>query len=236
MTVPPAHPYRKHSQNARLVTKGLTQAERSHKAAIRSGQAVAIDFAARIHHMTVGILAEALLRKTIADPAGFNDRERKLLTQERSQLDRWKRAVDLAFRRQYGIQVHREIDTQSAGSVIAGQYNGILDLLDADLAEIIEDRNKIAHGQWGWLLNSRETAFTGAAPPALNYRAIAVRSELVREIEAVIRDLVVSEPTFARDYQSRYAQIQHLRAQLAGPDYPDLVDQLRRRHRVSRSP
>lgn len=102
------------------------------------------------------------------------------------------------------------------------------------MAEIIEDRNKIAHGQWGWLLNSRETAFTGAAPPALNYRAIEVRSRLVREIEAVIRDLVVSEPTFARDYQGRYAEIQRLRAQLSGADYPDLVDQLRRRHRVAR--
>lgn len=84
MRVPADHPYRKHSENARLVLKGLTQAERAHKAAIRSGQQVAIDFASRIHYMTVGLLAEALLRKLVADPSGFNDRERLLLAQERS--------------------------------------------------------------------------------------------------------------------------------------------------------
>ena len=133
MSVPPTHPYRKLTENARLVAKGLVQAERSHKAAIRSGQVVAIDFAARVHHMTVGLLAECLLRTTIADPAGFNDRERKLLSQERSQLDRWKRAVDLAFRRQYGIPLHLDIDAVSAGPLLASQHADVQDLLDNDL-------------------------------------------------------------------------------------------------------
>jgi hypothetical protein len=45
--------YRKHSENTRAVLKGLTQAELAHKAAIRGGQPVAIDFAARVHHLVV---------------------------------------------------------------------------------------------------------------------------------------------------------------------------------------
>jgi len=181
--------------------------------------------------MTVGLLAENLLRKLLADPAGFNARERLLLSQERSQLARWKRAVELAFRRHYEIPIHLDIDASSAGAPVASQYGGLIDLLEGDLAEIIEDRNKIAHGQWGWLLNNPETAFTGAAPEPINYRAIQARSKLVREIAEVIEDLIVSEPTFARDYQRRVGRIQQLKGTLSGPDYPALVKQIKGRHR-----
>lgn len=231
MTVPAGHPYRKHSDNARSVLRGLTQAERAHKAAIRGGQQVAIDFAVRIHHMTVGLVAETLLRKLIADPSGFNERERSLLGQERSQVSRWKRAVELAFRRHYTIPIHLEIDGSSTTSVVAAQYSELIDLLEGDLAEIIGDRNKIAHGQWAWMLNNKETAFIGPAQPLLNYRAIEARSKLVREIAELIGDLIISEPTFVRDYQRRFSRVQHLRTTLPGADYPDLVQQLKARRR-----
>jgi hypothetical protein len=227
LALPVGHPYRKHSDNARLVLKGLTQAERAHKAAIGSGQPVSIDFAARVHHMTVGLVAETLLRKLVADPAGFNDRERSLLAQQRSQLDRWKRAVELAFRRHYAIPIHLEIDESSTTSVVATQYSELITLLEGDLSEIIEDRNKIAHGQWAWTLNNKETAFTGVAPPTLNYRAIQARSKLVQEIADLIGDLIVSEPTFVRDYTRRFNRVQNLRSTLPGADYPDLVKVLK---------
>ena len=231
VALPVGHPYRKHSDNARSILKGLTQAERAHKAAIAGGQPVAVDFAARVHHMTVGLVAEALLRKLIADPAGFNDRERVLLAQERSQLARWKRAVELAFRRHYAIPIHLAIDASSTSVEVAAQYSELVALLDDDLAEIIEDRNKIAHGQWAWTLNNKETAFTGAAPPPLNYRAIQARSKLVHEIADLIGDLIVSEPTFVRDYQRRFSQIQKLRTTLPGSDYPQLVAEIKARRR-----
>jgi hypothetical protein len=231
MTLSPLDIYRRHSENARALVKGLTQAERAHKAAIGSGNALALDFAARVHHMTVGLMAETLLRKIVSDPAGFNDRERRLLGQQRNQLDRWKTAVDLAFRRHYAVPVHLDIDASSAGPVVAAQHATLIALLENDLAEIIEDRNELAHGQWSWVLNSKETRFVGAAPAPMNYRAIEVRGKLVREIEALIQDLVVSEPTFARDYPRRFAAIQALRNNLAGPDYPQLVRQIAARRR-----
>ena len=230
MAVQAGHPYRKHADNARLVVKGLTQAERAHKMAIRGGQQVAIDFAARIHHMTVGLLAEALLRKLVADPAGFNARERLLLSQERSQLNRWMRAVELAFRRHYVVPIHPihlDIDGSSTTAIVTGQYTSLIDLLQKNLAGVIEDRNDIAHGQWAWVLNSKESGFTGPAPPLLNYRAIEARSKLVRVIAELIGDLIVSEPTFVRDYQRRFKQVQHLRTSLEGTDYPQLVQQLK---------
>ncbi len=231
MTLSPKDAYRRHSDNARALVKGLKQAERVHKVAIGSGNARAIDFAARIHHMTVGMMAEALLRKIISDPDGFNDRERRLLSQQRTQLDRWKNTVDLAFRRHYSVPIHLDVDETSAGHVVTAQHTMLLTLLENDLAEIIEDRNELTHGQWAWVLNSKETAFKNAAPAPLNYRAIEVRGKLVREIEALIRDLVISEPTFARDHPQHLAAIQVLRADLAGSDYPQLVKEIAARRR-----
>jgi hypothetical protein len=229
--VPSHHPYRKRSDNARAVAKGLTQAERIHKAAIAGGQTGAIEFAARVHYLTVGMLAETLLRKTIDDPSGFNDRERGLLRQERRQIGRWVRAVDLGFRRQYSVPVHLAVDVNSTNATVANRHHTLIDLLERDLVEIIEDRNKLAHGQWAWLLNSSETSFVGSAPRPLNYRQIEVRGDLVVQIAALVRDLSISEPTFERDFAAKYAVATDLRSRLPGLDYADLVSQLRARRR-----
>ena len=229
--LPRSHPYRKHSENFRAVSAGLTQAERFHKEAIRRGDDPATEFAARVHHMMVGLMAEAALRKISTDPAGFNARERTLLGQERSQISRWKRAVEFAFRRHHAIPIHLEVDATTTNAAVAVQFATITSLLENDLAEVIEDRNKIAHAQWVWLLNNTETAFTGRAAPPLNYKAIDRRARMITNIAHVINDLVVSERTFQRDFQQHYNAILNLQQDLAGSDFPAFVAELRRSRR-----
>ncbi len=90
----------------------------------------------------VGMLAEAHLRKIVSDPNGFNAKERRLLSQERSQLDRWLRAVELAFRRHYSIPIHLDITSPTATAVASGQYASLNGLLRNDLKDVIQDRNK----------------------------------------------------------------------------------------------
>lgn len=145
---PAGHPFRKHSANLRAVSAGLTQAERAQKAAIRRGDDPGTDFAARMHQLMVGLLAEAHLRKIVSDPDGFNAKEQKLLSQERSQLNRWLRAVELAFRRHYAIPIHLDITVSTTASGVPSQYAKINSLLRNDLDTVIQDRNKLAHGQW----------------------------------------------------------------------------------------
>jgi hypothetical protein len=232
--LPSDHPYRRHAENLRRLSVGLTQSERIHKDAIRRADSNAMDYAARMHHLTVGLVAEAALRKILHDPSGFNDKERQLIQEQRNQLDKWKRAVELGFRRHHQIPIHLEIDaTTAAATPTAAQYEDILSLLDGDLAGVIEDRNKIAHGQWEWMLNSRETAFTGPTPAPLNYRAIESRSKIIRQIGALINDLVVSPAVaFKRDFASHFALIDDFKKNLDGGDYQALVQQLRSRRRA----
>lgn len=230
-SLPPDHPFRRHSANLRSISAGLTQAERVHKAAIRIADAAATDFMARMHQLMIGLLAEAQLRKIISDPDGFNDKERKLLAQERTQIDRWLRAVELAFRRHYAVPVHLEIDVSTTAAAIPGQFTAITRLLCDDLEPIIDDRNKLAHAQWQWVLNSKETAFIGAAASPLNYLASYRRGLIIRNLAELIHVLVVSEPTFHRDYNLRYNCISTVHSIMDGPDYPEFESFLRSRHR-----
>jgi hypothetical protein len=221
------HPYRQLSENLREAVSGLRQAERLHKDAIRRGDQPATEFCRRIHQLMVGLVAEAGLRKIIADPAGFNEKERELLLREK-QLKRWLRTVEFAFRRHNLVPLHLEIDAESVGPLAAGQYAQIVALLEGELEPIISARNKIAHAQWSWLMNNKETAITGPAPPTLNYRSIEHRAKAIGAIVALITDLVVSEPTFRRDYEAHFEEIVGRRARFDGADYPQLVAQLRR--------
>ena len=226
------HPFRKHSENLRAVKAGLTQAERAHKDAIRRGDAAATNFTGRIHQFMIGLLAEAQLRKIINDPDGFNSKEQHLLGQERSQLGRWQRSVEFAVRRHYAVPLHLEIDDANTATGVTAQYTTIADILKNDLEPIIGDRNKLAHAQWTWILNSKESAFTGPAPAPFNYLASKRRGDMIARIADLVYALVVSEPTFQRDYSRIYSQIATIQADINGTDYPDFVVKLRSRRRV----
>lgn len=226
------HPFRKHSDNLRAVRLGLTQAERAHKDAIRRGDASATEFAGRMHQIMIGLLAEAELRKIISDPDGFNSKEQSLLGQERSQLNRWLRAVEFAIRRHYAVPLHLEIDDAHTTAGMTTQYNAIVGILKGDLEPIIGDRNKLAHAQWKWLLNAQETSFTSLASAPLNYLESKLRGDMIVRIAGLIHALVVSEPTFQRDYSQIYGEISNLLAQInGGADYPNFVKSLKNRRR-----
>lgn len=227
----PDHPYRRLSENLREAVGGLRQAERQHKDAIRRGDEAAIVFCRRIHQLMVGLVAEGGLRKIIADPAGFNEKERGLLLREK-QLERWLRTVEYAFRHHYSVPLHREIDTASVGATTANQYAQIASLLEGELEPIISTRNKIAHAQWSWIMNNKETTIAGPAPATMNYRAIEHRAKAIGAIIDLVTDLVVSEPTFQRDYETHFGEITRQRALFDGADYPQLVAQLRERKHV----
>lgn len=231
-SLPVDHPFRKHSENLRAVKAGLTQAERAHKDAIRRGDTASTDFTGQIHQFMIGLLAEAQLRKIISDPDGFNAKEQHLLGQERSQLDRWQRSVEFAIRRHYAVPLHLELDDANTAAGVTAQANTIADILQNELKPVIGDRNKFAHAQWKWLLNSKESAFIGPASAPLNYLASRRRGDMIARIAALVHALVVSEPTFQRDYARIYGQIAAIKADINGTDYPNFVLELRSRRRA----
>lgn len=215
----PDHPFRRHAANLAEVKKGLVQIERLHRAEIRRGSAPAVATLARFHTVAVGLMAEARLRAILPDPDGFNDRERDLLRRVSTQFGRWQAAVEYAFRRHYDVPIHRDLDQFIIGTIPLAQFHAVMTLLEEHLRAAIEDRNKTAHAQWKWHLNSNETAFTGRAPTPLNYRAIKVRSDLIQHVGDLVHVLVVSQPTFQREFNGITAAISALVPLADGHDY-----------------
>ena len=231
MGISTEHPFTKHTENLREVKKSLVQIERAHKTAIRGGQSSAIESLARVHMFLVGVLAETTLWHIITDPGGFNNRERELIKRAGSQISRWHAAVEYAFRRHYAVPIHEAVSTGIPTSS-RPQLDTCQRLLDEELRPLIEDRNKLAHGQWRWRLNAKETAFlTAAAPPVLNYRAIWARGHVISGIGDLIGTLVVSAPTFQRDYAQAIRRIDSYRPHLGGSDYNAWVTEIRKKKR-----
>lgn len=226
--LPANHPFRRHAANLAAVKKGLRQLERLHRAAIRKGDQPAIETLARFHMLGVGLMAEAQLRAILWDPNGFNERERSLLRNVTGQLNRWGAAVEYAFRRHFSVPVHRDLDKFVLGGGPFEQFQTVLSVLNSHLSVVIDDRNRTAHAQWVWHLNNKETAFVGAAPRPLNYRAIKARSDLIVNIGKLVHVLAVSEPTFQRDFAAISSEINRLAPLVDGNDYAAYVRELRR--------
>ncbi|NKR97089.1 hypothetical protein GS473_09455 [Rhodococcus hoagii] len=182
-------------------------------------------------------MAEALLRQIVSDPLGFNDRERQSIWNQKSQEGRWLHAVDLAFYRHYGIQFHQELSTSLPPAVQRRRVT-VRDLLNHELKDIITARNKAAHGQWVWHLKSRqENDFIADRPPAApNYVQINASKRLILSIERLVRILVISEPTFDRDFNKIEGEIDVFKQQLDGADYLRFESELQRTKRDVSSP
>ncbi|MDG4666059.1 hypothetical protein [Mycobacterium sp. 236(2023)] len=210
--------FEKHADNLAEIRKFRIQIERLHKSAIRRNAAPEISALSRTQYLTIGIEAEAILRKIVADPTGFNDVEREVIWSVRSKVDQWLQVLDLAFRRHYQILLHRPLDSALAAIPLT-RYEELHAVVDDDLRPIVEQRNKIAHGQWVWQLKSRkENEFISGGPQSStpDYLTLSLYSKMLDEIASLVLDLVVSRPTFEREFNSGYARFDAHRLAIAG--------------------
>jgi hypothetical protein len=145
--------YEKHSENLAEVRKFLLQIERIHKNAIRRNSQPEILALSRTQFLTIGIEAEAILRKIVADPTGFNDIERDAIWSARSKIDQWLKVLELAFRRHYRVLLHHPLNSALA-PITLSRYEQLSAVIDDHVRPIVEQRNKIAHGQRVWHLKS----------------------------------------------------------------------------------
>jgi hypothetical protein len=223
--------FSKHCENLNEVLRAITQIERSHKRAIREGDAPAENALRKIHTLMVGVFAEARLRKIIDDPTGFDEHERQAIWQHKSQDERWRAAVDLSARKHWLVPASAALGT-TLPQPARDRVLSVLRLLQGELSPVITDRNKLAHGQWIWELKSQSDDQFLKTPRDLdyNYSAIASRHKILEYIARLVHALCVSEPTFDRDFDAIASVIAAERDKLDGSDYGVFAESLRRSH------
>lgn len=208
-----------HSDNLAEVKSTLVQLQRFHKAEIRrTGSArtpakpqPSVQAIRRVHLLVIGIMAEATLKKVIADPTGFEDSERKIIWSQSNQELQWKKTIDLAFRRHYNLAAEKSLDESSLGCGPASQRQMLFDIISKQLQPVITDRNKIAHANWVWQLKSMSNDEFIRNPrdhSMFNYCMIESLRAAIQALGELVYVLAVSEPTFQRDYDRQISLIE----------------------------
>jgi hypothetical protein len=229
---PPNKLYEFHVENLRAIDLAIDQVARSLRRAVsREDEKTTLSFT-RLHALLLGAWAECRLRKLIYEPNGFDKQERALVHSKDTQLKRWRAAVEAAFRKHYDVPSAPLSDSTLCHSAYA-RYITIVDMLDNDLRPIIELRNKLAHGQWAYPLNSDGDDVAQEQMDTLrreNLLSLQFKKALISYLSGAIHDLVVSCPTFERDFDEHYRSIVNARRNLKTRDYESWAKQMREKY------
>lgn len=175
----------------------------------------------RLYSFLIGAWAETRLRKLLHEEFGFDESERKKITDKSSQLEQWKETINIAFRKHQKI-AKASLDERSLGVAHAARRAALLDVLSNELKIIIEIRNKLAHGQWIYPFNNDESAVDSDKYKLINkenYQSLHFKFALIGHLADAVHDLVVSPATFERDFEAHFKKLFQIRANLTSKNY-----------------
>lgn len=227
--------YRFHTANLREIEAAIRHVLRDLHRSIGSSHRRTVSAYTRLFALLLGTWAECRLQKLLYEPGSkaFTDQDRGVIRNAQSQYERWTFAIDLAFRKQYGIP-NGPLQPPQLPSTVHYRYNAIIEALTTHLKPTIELRNKLAHGQWIYTLTNDELGISVTEMCAVRFEnslTLKLKQNLLSHLVDVIHDLVVSRPTFDRDFDDHFRGLESARIDLKRADYKVYEQQMRDRHR-----
>ncbi|MDP8256271.1 MAG: hypothetical protein P9M14_11020 [Candidatus Alcyoniella australis] len=228
--------YKFHVKNLRSVESGMLQVARSIRKAISKDEKTIVDSFTRLFALLLGVWSECRLCKLTFEPNAFNDIDIELIYDQPTQIDKWQKAIELAFRKHYKVPRAALSDTTLPHSVFA-RYTTLIGLLENDLKPIIELRNKLAHGQWIYPLNYDGNDIAQKQMDALrleNLLSLQYKAKILSYITDIVNDLAVSESTFDRDFDKHYSLVIQIRTNLSKHSYCNYERRLKQNYNTGR--
>ena len=229
---PPEKLYHFHVANLQAIDAAMERVARALRDAIARNDTQTVDAFVRLYALLLGAWAECRLCKLLFESTGFIQQARADILEVSHQLDRWHKAVDTAFRTCYGVP-RAPLSERSLPYSAFARFTAIQEALDDDLQGVIQLRNKLAHGQWAYPLNDRGDDVAQEQMDALrveNLLSLQFKKTLLSYLCDTIHDLVVSRPTFERDFDAHYRLIVETRRNLRTRKYQSYERQLREKH------
>jgi hypothetical protein len=223
--------YRFHCENLRHVSRGMDRIQLTIRRAISSSDDLTTESLVRLYALLVGTWAECRLKKALYEPSGFDAAARNLILSAQTQHDCWKATVEAAFRKRFKVAA-ATLDKNSIPFTAAARYAEALELLETELRPIIELRNKLAHGQWRYLLTNDGTDVSTTQMAAFareNFLTLQYKRDLLAHLASLINDLVVSV-AFDRDFDDHHRLITYTQNRLRRQKYQNYVAKLRARY------
>ena len=220
--------YRFHVTNIHSIEIALSHSAIAARGAIAEQNDPAIKSFVSLNAFLLGAWAENRLRKLLYESNGLSVAEREMVIYQPSQLDQWCKLIEVAFRKHYKIP-HASLNDTNLFFTTSAQYKVLTDILNDDLRSVIEIRNKLAHGQWIYPLNNEGSDIENKKYQLLkneNLPSLQYKKSLLTSLTDIIHDLVVSLPTFERDFDKNYKKITNTRSNIKNRSYEKYVMQL----------
>jgi len=210
MAAKPDHKlYHYHVSNLRSIEVAIKNTALSARKAIAEKNLKAIASFVRLFSFLIGAWAETRLSKLLFEKNGMAVDDRNIVLSQQTQLEQWHKSVEIAFRRKYGLPA-ASLSKTTLPHAAYSRYTSLVDILNSDLRSIIEIRNRLAHGQWVFPLNTEGNDVETEKYNNLrqeNLLALQFKKDLISNLAVIIHDLIVSLPTFERDFDLHYKQI-----------------------------
>ena len=214
--------YAFHVRNLQEVEKGLSSISRSTRAAISTNDPQNnVQSLVRLYALVLGAWAETRLNKLLYEESRLSEAERDEVLSANSKLEQWQSLVQRAFRKHYNLPT-KILNESNLGEENAVRYNALKEVLDEELRVVIQIRNKLAHGQWHYPLNHHGTAVNYQYYDKINDEnilSLQYKFSLLKHLAQMIHDLVVSPPTFERDFECHFRRLEQVRHRLKNQEY-----------------
>ncbi|MGM0937609.1 MAG: hypothetical protein ACQEWL_14635 [Pseudomonadota bacterium] len=229
--------YSVHVENLRELKLAITHVDKLAKTQVASKDPQkSLNSLLRLYSFLIGAWAETRLCKLLYEVNAFTIPERDLILEKRSQLGRWKETIDTAFCKHYGIQ-KSDLNKTVMGEEDYNRWLSLHDILKNELKNIIEIRNKLAHGQWIYPLNNKGTGISQDKFNLIkdeNLLTLKFKFNLITLLANTVNDLVVSHPTFHRDFTKYFHKLVQVRHNLRQRSYSKFERTLIEAHDKSR--
>lgn len=220
--------YRYHVENLRSLELALGHISRASRESISNGNEKASQSFTRLYAFLLGAWFETRLKKLIHEPNSFTLDERKVILASSNQYDKWLNTIELAFRKKYNVP-SAKISQNSLPFSAFSRFQELKRIFSLEIKNIIEIRNKLAHGQWIFPFNSDEDDIQNDTYQQINKEnilSLQFKKKIVFNVAYIITDLVVSKLTFERDFDKHYSDITMIMNQLSSKSYDDYKSNL----------
>jgi len=218
--------YEEHCDNLKMLRKAMKSVQITLREYISKNDESNIYIYTKILSTLINSWAEVRVLKLIYEIGAFSDAERTRIIKCNGLKEKWQTALDIAFFKAYKIQ---KVNSKTTPFTLRKCYEALKELIDNELLESNQLRNRIAHGQWEFAFNHDildiNEDLTGKLRKE-NIVKLQLRWKMFINLAQIIHDLAVSKTTFARDFDRNYKIVEEQKQNFHNRNYEDYKNKM----------
>ena len=193
-----------------------------------------IDAYTRLLSHLVNTWAEVRLLKLVNEKGAFSDSERVQILSIENLTNKWHKALSISLRKAYSLSPSNSNFPTTAEL----RYEALERLIEEDLLESSQVRNRVAHGQWMYAFNEDCTNPNPELTLKIhseNIVKLQMRKKLLGGLSQLVHDLAISRPTFERDFDKNSKVVKEQQRNLHKRSYDKYVESMIAKYNRGRS-